>query len=63
MIDPATIAAALASAEANVSALEALARKHAGKPTELDALVLVTAAHCITANLRKLHEATERRTA
>lgn len=62
MIDPAATAAALTSAEANVTALEALAAKHAGKPTELDALVLVTAAHRITANLRRLHQATERRT-
>jgi multidrug resistance efflux pump len=62
MIDPATIAAALTSAEANVAALQALARKHAGKPTELDARILVGAARRITRNLRQLLATAERRT-
>jgi uncharacterized membrane protein (DUF4010 family) len=63
MIDPATIAAALASSEATVTALESLARKHAGKPTELDARILLRAARRITRNLRQLLASTERRTA
>lgn len=63
MIDPAAIAAALVSAEATVTALETVARKHAGKPTELDARILLRAARRITRNLRQLMAATERRTA
>jgi hypothetical protein len=60
-MNPAVIAAAIASAEANVTALEALAVSKAGTPTELDAVVLVTAAHRITSNLRKLLDASDRR--
>lgn len=63
MIDPVAIAAALTSSEATVTALEAIARKHAGKPTELDARILLRAARRITRNLRQLLASTERRTA
>jgi hypothetical protein len=63
MIDPATIGAALASSESAVAALEAVARKHAGKPTELDARILLRHARRITRNLRHLLATTERRTA
>ncbi|MFS0715513.1 hypothetical protein ABC337_04795 [Arthrobacter sp. 1P04PC] len=63
MIDPVAIAAALASAEATVASLEAVARRHAGKPTELDARILLRVSRRITRNLRQLLAATERRTA
>ena len=63
MIDAAAIAAALASSEARVTARESVAKKHAGKPTEVDARILLRAARCITRNLRQLLATTERRTA
>lgn len=61
MIDHATLAKSLASAEANVASLIARAAGLAGKPTEHDALILVDAAQRITANLRKLLATTDRR--
>jgi hypothetical protein len=54
-VSPATLAAALASAEANHSALLTRARNLAGKPAEHDAWILVGAAHRITARLRHQH--------
>ena len=62
MIDPATLAAALASAEANTSTLQALAKTKTETPLEQDALILVGAAQRITGNLRHLFNAVERRT-
>lgn len=61
MIDPATTAAALASAEASVTGLEAVAKKHAGKPTELDARILLRRARRIARNLRQILATTDRR--
>jgi len=62
MIDHATLTAALASAEANVTTIEALAKSKAGTPLEHDALIILGAAQRITGNLRLLLATAERRT-
>ena len=61
-MNPATLAAAIASAEANHAALVSRAASLAGKPLERDAWILVNAAHRITRNLQHLLNTCERRT-
>lgn len=62
MMTPATLSAALASAEANVAALVARAASLSGRPAEHDAWILVGAAQRITGNLRQLLATAKRRT-
>lgn len=50
----ATLSAAIASAEARVSAIERRAAGCAGTPMELDAQIILEAARKSTANLRQL---------
>jgi hypothetical protein len=63
MIDPATTAAALKSAEARVEVIEARAVALAGTPSEPDVLIIAEHARRITRNLRQLLATSERRTA
>jgi hypothetical protein len=62
-MNPATLTAAIASAEARVAVIEARAASLAGTPSEQDVLIIASAARRQTSNLRQLLAATERRTA